>query len=88
MGDDRGVVARRPRHHPDDATLVAKSHNGPCRASQGWCRRSADLGFERSESQEVDGAQAIIRPTHGMRPHDRPIPAASWIIDPTIPAAS
>jgi hypothetical protein len=27
-------------------------------------------------------------PTHGMRPHDRPIPAASWIIDPTIPAAS
>jgi hypothetical protein len=88
MGDDPGVVPQRSRHHPDDVTSWQNPINGPCRASQGWCRRSADLGFERSESQEVDGAQAIIRPTHGMRPHDRPIPAASWIIDPTIPAAS
>jgi hypothetical protein len=36
MGDDRGAVAIRPRHRPDDATSVARPHDGPCRASQGW----------------------------------------------------
>jgi hypothetical protein len=55
MGDDRGAVAIRPRHHPDDATSWQNPANGPCRASQGWC-----LGP----------------------------PAASWIIDRPIPAAS
>jgi len=29
MAAVRGVVARRPRHHPDDATLVAKPHQRP-----------------------------------------------------------
>jgi hypothetical protein len=29
MAAVRGVVARRPRHHPDDATLVATPHKRP-----------------------------------------------------------
>jgi hypothetical protein len=29
MVADRGVVAIRPRHHPDDVTSVAKPHQRP-----------------------------------------------------------
>ena len=61
--------------------------NGPCRASQGW-RRSADPKIERSESQEVDSAQAIIDPPAASWIIDRPLTAASWIIDRPITAAS
>ena len=37
MGDERGVVAIRSHHHPDDVTSWRNPANGPCRASQGWC---------------------------------------------------
>jgi hypothetical protein len=66
MGDDRGVAPPRPRHHPDDATSMAKPHKRPLPGIAGvrpW-------------------------PTHAPRIDPRTIPAARWIIDPTIPAAS
>jgi hypothetical protein len=73
MGDDRGVEARRPRHHPMMSRWWQDPINGPCRASQGWC-----LG------PPIVGGPTTADP-HRRRPHDRPIPAASWTFDRRTP---
>jgi hypothetical protein len=84
MGDDRGVVAIRTRHHPMMPRQWQDPINGPCRASQGWCLGPPTPSWiiDRPIPAAwwiIDRAIPIvvIREPHNprrRRPHDRPLP--------------
>jgi hypothetical protein len=77
MGDDRGVAAIRPRHHPDDVTSAAKSRQRPMPGIAGVVPRPTHASW--IIHRPIPAASWIIHRTFSARrrPHDPAIPAAS-----------